>query len=157
MICSALILAGVGAAPLGMTLSWLIVVPSACSRRVGQRPAARRAPEHRAPAVAAPRGQRAAPLVALPARALAVGFADAIGGVVFVRWLLRDPRGRFAGSSATRSTGRAAHGGLRGPPGLRRRRRDRPLVVAFTTGYVVTALPFPPAAPGASRPPWRSP
>ena len=91
-------------------------------------------------------------------RALAVGLADAIGGVVFVRWLLRHPRGRLRGllGYPIYWTGQlmvvyAALRAFDADVGI------APLVVAFTTGYVVTALPLPAAAAAPSRPPWRSP
>ena len=150
MISSALILAGVGDAPLGMTLGWLIVVPlcvlaAAWVSAPGRGERLSTVP----PRVATPRGGGPRAWWRYLTRALAVGFADAIGGVVFVRWLLRDARRQVRGLLgypiywAGQLT--VVYGALRAfdaDLGL------APLVVAFTTGYVVTALPLPAGGAG---------
>ena len=82
-------------------------------------------------------------------RALQVGLADAIGGVVFVRWLLVNARSQVRGLlgypiywigqlTVVYAALRAFDVDL----GL------APLVVAFTTGYVATALPLPAGGAG---------
>ena len=150
MISSALILAGVGEAPLGMTLTWLIVVPL-CVLAAAWVSAPRRGDRlSTVPArVATPRGGGPRGWWRYLVRALRVGLADAIGGVVFLRRLLQKPR-------------RHARGLLGYPlywmgqlvvvyAALRAFDADlglAPLVVAFTTGYVVTALPLPAGGAG---------
>ena len=78
-----------------------------------------------------------------------VGLADAIGGVVFVRWLLLNARRQLRGllGYPIYWTGQlmvvyAALRAFDADVGL------APLVVAFTTGYVVTALPLPAGGAG---------
>jgi len=145
-ISSALILAGVGAgAPLGMTLSWLIIVPL-CILAAAWVSSPRRSDRLTAvpSPIPMPRGRDVRAWWPFVVRALRVGLADAIGGVVFVRWLILNPRLHARGllGYPIYWTGQlvVVYGALRafgidlGPA---------PLVLAFTTGYVVTALPLP--------------
>jgi putative heme transporter len=150
MICSALILAGVGEAPLGMTLGWLIVVPL-CVLAAAWVSAPRRGARLSTvpPRVATPRGGGLRGWWRYLARALGVGLADAIGGVVFLRRLLLNSRRHLRGLLGypiywmgqlvvLYAALRAFDANL----GL------APLVLAFTTGYVVTALPLPAGGAG---------
>jgi putative heme transporter len=150
MISSALILAGVGQAPLGMALGWLIVVPL-CVLAAAWVSAPRRGERLSTvpPRVEAPYGRGPRRWWRYLTRALAVGLADAIGGVVFVRWLLLNPRGRLRGLlgypiywAGQLMVIYAALRAFDADVGL------APLVLAFTTGYVVTALPLPAGGAG---------
>ncbi len=150
MISSALILAGVGAAPLGMTVAWLIVVPL-CVLAAAWVSAPRRGERLSTvpPRVANPRGGGPGGWWPYLRRALVIGLADAIGGVVFVRWLLLNARRQLRGllGYPIYWTGQlmvvyAALRAFDADVGL------APLVVAFTTGYVVTALPLPAGGAG---------
>jgi uncharacterized membrane protein YbhN (UPF0104 family) len=150
-ISAALVLGGVGSgAPLGMTLSWLIIVPL-CILAAAWVSAPARSDRLSAvpPRVPWPRGRGFRAWLRFAARALRVGLADAIGGVVFVRWLILHPRLHPLGllGYPIYWTGQlvVVYGALRafdvnlGPA---------PLVLAFTTGYVVTALPLPAGGAG---------
>ena len=149
-ISSALILAGAGEAPLGMTLGWLIAVPL-CVLAAAWVSAPRRGERLGAvpPRVETPRGRGPRGWWRYLRRALQVGLADAIGGVVFVRWLLVNARSQVRGLlgypiywigqlTVVYAALRAFDVNL----GL------APLVVAFTTGYVATALPLPAGGAG---------
>jgi uncharacterized membrane protein YbhN (UPF0104 family) len=149
-IAGALTLAGWGeGAPLGMELGWLIVVPLcvAAAIWVSQPGRAERL-------VALPRDRT--PLRRQPRtwpfwiwKTLRSAFADAIGGVVLVRHLVSHPRqhvGAFAGflifwagDIFTMWTALKAFG-----VGV----ALAPLVLAYTTAYVVTSLPLPAGGAG---------
>jgi uncharacterized membrane protein YbhN (UPF0104 family) len=149
-ISSALILAGVGEAPLGMTLAWLILVPL-CVLAAAWVSAPQRGGHLSTvpPRVATPRGGGPRGWWRYLARALRVGLADAIGGVIFLRWLLLNARRHSHGLLGypiywTGQLG-VAYAALRAFDanlGL------TALVLAFTTAYVVTALPLPAGGAG---------
>jgi putative heme transporter len=150
MTSAALVLAGVGEAPLGMTLGWLIVVPL-CVLAAAWVSAPRRGARLSTvpPPVATPRGRGPRGWWRYLARALRVGLADAIGGVVFVRWLLLNARHQLRGllGYPIYWVGQlmVVYAALRAfdvELGL------APLVLAFTTGYVATALPLPAGGAG---------
>jgi uncharacterized membrane protein YbhN (UPF0104 family) len=146
-IAALAVLAGAGSgAPLAMTLSWIVVVPvcivaavwiSAPRRR--HRFAALEGPEPEAPGRSPKRW-----LVWVWAQARK-GLADAIGGVLVVRHLVTHPRSHPAGilGFAVYWFGHlfTLYAALRAfgvdDVGL------APLVLAFATGYVATALPLP--------------
>jgi uncharacterized membrane protein YbhN (UPF0104 family) len=150
MLAGALTLVGIGeGAPDGMEIGWLATVPLcvAAAIWVSQPGRAERL-------VALPREREA--LTRDPrtwprwlARILRSGFADAIGGVVLVRHLVANPREHWrasvgflifwAGDIFTMWTALMAFGihvAL------------APLVLAYTTAYVVTSLPLPAGGAG---------
>lgn len=143
-----------GDAPLGMSLAWLLAVP-ACfvaaflvsaperGERLARRPEEEPPEEARSGAGLLVRGSRW-----LWAKAR-VGFADAVGGLLIVREILAHPLryplgfGGYAvywsGDLLTLYAGVRAFG------------QDLPvdlLVLAYTSGYVITALPLPAGGAG---------
>jgi uncharacterized membrane protein YbhN (UPF0104 family) len=149
-----LTLAGLGpSAPLDLTLTWIIVVPLCVAlaiwftqpRRVERftriRPGAER-----------PQWSQLRRWPAWLRGRLHNGFADAIGGVVVVRAILRRPHrypagvlGFFlywAGDILTLYAALRAFGVA---PGI------AALVLAYATGYVITALPLPAGGAGATE------
>jgi uncharacterized membrane protein YbhN (UPF0104 family) len=134
MGASLCVIAGAGHAPRGMEIAWLLAVPLAVAGALWFT-AARRVDRF----TALPAGSHGR-----VSRAVRVAFADAIGGVVLVRAVLGSPRrypfalGGFpvfwAGDILTMWAAiRAFHAHV----GL------SPLVLAYTTAYVVTSLPLP--------------
>ena len=138
-VAAVFVLAGPGGAPLGMTIPWIVIVPLCAVAAVW---------------VSAPRRARRLarideqdpPELHRKAWAKAMkGFADAIGGVIVVRHLLTHPRAHPAGilGFAVYWFGHllTLYAALRAftdaPVGF------APLVLAFATGYVATALPLP--------------
>jgi uncharacterized membrane protein YbhN (UPF0104 family) len=149
-LAGALALVGIGRdVPVGMAVGWIVVVPLCIAaatwftnpRRVGRFTALphERAPLHRDPRT----WQRWLWNVARAA------FADAIGGVVLVRRLVADSRSRWhpfagffifwAGDIFTMWASLRAFGS---DVGL------TPLVLAYTTAYVITSLPLPAGGSG---------
>src|SRR6266516_1038463 len=148
-IAGALTLAGVGEAPRGMTLGWLIVVPLCIAAAIWV------SSPRRADRLAAPPGNRRR--LARDPRTwprwlwgvVRAGLADAIGGVVLVRYLVNHPRRHvhallgfpvywLADILTLYAALRAfeVHAAL------------APLVLAYTTAYVVTSLPLPAGGAG---------
>ncbi len=150
-VSSALILAGVGpGAPLGMTLGWLITVPL-CVLAASWVSSPRRADRLSTvpPRVASPRGHGLRAWWRYLARAVGVALADAIGGVVFLRWLVLRPSRHRLGllGYPLYWTGEllVLYGAIRGfgaDIGV------LPLILAYATGYVATALPLPAGGAG---------
>jgi uncharacterized membrane protein YbhN (UPF0104 family) len=153
-ISAAFVLAGLGrGAPLAMTLSWLIVVPICVAlavwftqpERVERFTKLR--PRHRRPK----RRELRLWLRWLGDRGHD-GFADAIGGVVVVRELVRQPRRYpaaplgftiyWAGDILTLYAALRAFGTSVPPVAL---------VLAYTSGYVISALPLPAGGAGATE------
>jgi uncharacterized membrane protein YbhN (UPF0104 family) len=133
-LAALLALLGVGAgAPLGMALGWLIVVPL-CVAAAAWVSAPARA-ERLSGTPPAGQGLRRAQRAAL---------ADAIGGVILVRRLVTSPRRNpgallgfplyWAGDLITLGAALRAFDAHVAPA---------PLVLAYTTAYVVTSLPLP--------------
>jgi uncharacterized membrane protein YbhN (UPF0104 family) len=148
-LAGALTLAGVGDAPQAMALGWLIVVPACIAAAVWVS-----SPRRAESLAALPRGH---PSIERDPRtwprwlwhAARAGLADAIGGVVLVRHLVVHSRRHFHSLigffvywggdiltlyAALRAFG--VHVGL------------VPLVLAYTTAYVVTSLPLPAGGAG---------
>jgi uncharacterized membrane protein YbhN (UPF0104 family) len=140
-LAGALLLAGVdGEAPLAMELVWVVVVPACIAAALWVT-----SPSRVNRYTSLPRGDVKPPVW----RALRIALADAIGGVVLVRTILANPHRYplaiigfpiyWAGDILTLYAAiRAfdAHVGL------------LPLVLAYTTAYVVTSLPLPAGGAG---------
>jgi uncharacterized membrane protein YbhN (UPF0104 family) len=145
MLAAAVVLAGRGeGAPLAMTLPWLIAVPVCIGAAVWITSPKRRGQfarvSEREP-TGSGRGQRLRRLWVHLKR----GLADAIGGVLVVRHLIAHPRRHSAGilGFSVYWFGHlfTLYAALRafGVHGI----EVAPLVLAFATGYVATALPLP--------------
>jgi uncharacterized membrane protein YbhN (UPF0104 family) len=150
----ALKLAGLGpSAPLDLTLAWVIVVPLCVvlaiwftqPRRVERFTRIRPSPER-------PPWSRLRRWPAWLLGRLRNGFADAIGGVLVVRAILRQPDrypagviGFFLYWGGDILTLYAALRAFGVAPGI------AALVLAYATGYVITALPLPAGGAGATE------
>jgi uncharacterized membrane protein YbhN (UPF0104 family) len=142
---SVFVLVGAGpGAPLGFTVPWLVVVPVAVGLALWLSSSKRLRREPPSPPECGLRGFERC-LVYLARE----GLRDAIRGVVYVRHLLRRPRGYPAGLVAFPGywAGHvlALYGGVRafgGEPGL------AAVVVAFSVGYLATVLPLPAGGSG---------
>lgn len=145
---------GGGGAPLAMALAWLVLVPSCVVAALwvsGRRHASELAklPREEAPEEPGRLTRARAHWLRVEARTL---FADAVGALVFLRMLLSHPLRygdgvvAFAvywlGDLLTLYTAVEALGGSIGPLAL---------VLAYTTGYVVTSAPLPAGAAGFSE------
>jgi uncharacterized membrane protein YbhN (UPF0104 family) len=139
MGASLLVIAGAGHAPRAMEIAWLLAVPLSVAGALWFT-AARRVDRF----TALPTGEHGR-----ISKAIRIAFADAIGGVVLVRLVLRRPRSYpyaivgfpiyWAGDILTMWAAiRAFHADV----GL------APLVLAYTTAYVVTSLPLPAGGAG---------
>jgi uncharacterized membrane protein YbhN (UPF0104 family) len=139
MAASLAVIAGAGTAPRGMEIAWLLAVPLSVAGALWFT-AARRVDRF----TALPTGEHGR-----ISRAIRIAFADSIGGVVLVRHVLRYPRRYpfavagfpvfWAGDIlAMWAAIRAFHAHV----GL------APLVLAYTTAYVVTSLPLPAGGAG---------
>jgi uncharacterized membrane protein YbhN (UPF0104 family) len=138
-IAAALVLAGVGhGAPLSMTLSWLVVVPLCVAAAIWT------TQPHRVERLTRVPERRGDGTVTRVRQALRAGFGDAIGGTALVRHLVSHPAryhqalGGFGiywfGDVLTLYAGLRAFDAHVDIPSL---------VLAYSTGYIATAIPLP--------------
>jgi uncharacterized membrane protein YbhN (UPF0104 family) len=138
-LAGALVLAGAGkGAPLSMTLSWLVIVPLCVAA------AAWTTQPHRVERLTSAPERRDDGLAARVRHALRSGFADAIGGTALVRHLVSHPLRYhqamigyviyWFGDVLTLYAGLRAFDAHIDLPSL---------VLAYSTGYVATAIPLP--------------
>jgi uncharacterized membrane protein YbhN (UPF0104 family) len=140
-VAGAILLAGVGGkAPFAMELVWVIVVPASVAAALWVT-----SPERVSRFTALPRGD----LTPRVWRAIRIALADAIGGVVLVRAILANPHRYplavlgfpvfWAGDILT------LYAAIRA---FDARVALLPLILAYTTAYVITSLPLPAGGAG---------